>query len=76
MTLDGAAMTLDMDLDAYYRGEAAGQVQRLADRFARLAGEAEQAGAEDAAVQLSDLSTQLLDLGVELAAHRHEVDRR
>lgn len=65
---------MSMDIDAYYRGEAASQVQELADRLARLAGEAGRGGADDAALHLSDLSTQLLDLGVELAAHRHEVD--
>lgn len=63
---------MSIDLDTYYRGQAAEQVQGLADRLGLLAREAEQAGADDAALHLSDLSTQLLDLGVELAAHRHE----
>lgn len=65
---------MSMDLNAYYRGAAAERVQELADDLARLAGDAGQAGADDAALHLADLSTQLLDLGVDLAAHRHEPD--
>ena len=60
---------MSIDLDNYYRGLAAERVQELADRLGTLAREAEQAGADDAALHLSDLSTQLLDLGVDLAAH-------
>lgn len=60
---------MGIDVDSYYRGEAASQIQELADRLARLASEAGQGGADDAALHLADLSTQLLDLGVELAAH-------
>lgn len=66
---------MSIDLNAYYRGAAAEQVQHLADGLAQLAGEAGQSGADDAAMHLADLSTQLLDLGVELAAHRHEPDQ-
>lgn len=65
---------MSIDLNAYYRGAAAEQVQDLADGLARLAGDAGQVGADDAALHLADLSTQLLDLGIDLAADRHEPD--
>lgn len=55
---------MSMNLDAYYRGLAAEELQGLGDRMLALAGQAQEAGAQDAAWRLSDASTQLLDLGL------------
>ena len=56
-----------MNLDAYYRGLAAEELQGLADRLLQLSREAEGGEAHDAAWRLADASTQLLDLGLALA---------
>jgi hypothetical protein len=53
-----------INLDAYYRGLAAEQLQELGDRLLGLSREAEKADAHDAAWHLADLSTQLLDMGM------------
>ena len=53
-----------INLDVYYRGLAAEQLQGLADRMLALAGEAERAEAHEAARHLADVSTQLLDIGL------------
>ncbi len=53
-----------INLDVYYRGLAAEQLQGLADRMLVLAREAEQAEAHEAARHLADVSTQLLDIGL------------
>ncbi len=55
---------MSINLDAYYRGLASEELQGLGDRLLVLAGEAQEAGAGDAAWRLSDASTQLLDLGM------------
>lgn len=55
---------MGINLDAYYRGLAAEQLQTLGDQLLELARQAQQAGADNAAWQLSDASTQLLDLGL------------
>lgn len=57
---------MDINLDTYYRGLAAEQLQELSDRLLVLAREATAAEAHDAAWHLSDLATQLLDLGLDL----------
>lgn len=59
-----------MNLDAYYRGLAAEELQALGDRLLVLSGEAGQSGAHDAAWHLADLATQLLDLGLSVGNHR------
>lgn len=53
-----------INLDSYYRGLAAEQLQALGDKLLQLSSEAERADAHDAAWHLADLSTQLLDLGM------------
>lgn len=53
-----------MNLDVYYRGLAAEELQALADRMLELSREAEQADAHEAAWHLADVSTQLLDIGL------------
>ena len=58
---------MSMNLDAYYRGLAAEELQRLGDRLLQLSREAETADAHEAAWRLADASTQLLDLGLALA---------
>lgn len=60
----GEGRLVSINLDAYYRGLAAEELQGLGDRLLALAGEAQEAGADDAAWRLSDASTQLLDLGM------------
>ncbi|CAN5434508.1 hypothetical protein BH23ACT7_BH23ACT7_25890 [soil metagenome] len=55
---------MDINLDAYYRGQAAERLQALGDELLRMAGEAGRADAHDAAMWLADLSTQLLDMGL------------
>lgn len=55
---------MSINLDAYYRGLAAEQLQALGDHFLALSREAEKSEAHDAAWHLSDLSTQLLDMGM------------
>ena len=61
-----AVTTMAINLDVYYRGLAAEQLQHLADRLLELSGEAERAEAHDAARHLADVSTQLLDIGLDL----------
>jgi hypothetical protein len=58
---------MSINLDAYYRGLAAEQLQELGDRLLTLSGEAEKAAAHDAAWHLSDLATQLLEMGLDVA---------
>ena len=58
---------MSINLDAYYRGLAAEQLQELGDRLLTLSREAEEAKAHDAAWHLSDLSTQLLEMGLDVA---------
>jgi len=53
-----------MNLDAYYRGLAATELQRLSDELLDLSREAERADAHSAALHLADAATQLLDLGL------------
>lgn len=53
-----------INLDAYYRGLAAQQLQELGDQLLVLSQEAEGAGAHDAAWKLADVATQLLDMGL------------
>lgn len=55
---------MSINLDAYYRGLAAEELQRLADRLLALSGEAEAADAHAAALHLAEASTELLDLGM------------
>lgn len=55
-----------MNLDAYYRGLAAEQLQELGDRFMVLSAEASRSGAHDAAWHLSDVATELLEMGLEV----------
>ena len=55
---------MSINLDSYYRGLAAEQLQALGDQFLTLSREAEKAEAHDAAWHLSDLATQLLDMGM------------
>ena len=55
---------MSINLDSYYRGLAAQQIQQLGDQLLQLSQQAESAEAHDAAWHLADLSTQLLDLGV------------
>jgi hypothetical protein len=62
---------MDINLDTYYRGLAAQQLQRLADDLLELSSEAERADAHDAAFNLADLSTQLLDMGVAVTGSRY-----
>ncbi len=59
-----------MNLDAYYRGLAAEQLQELSDRMLQLSGEAERAEAHAAALHLADVATQLLDMGVVMRDER------
>jgi hypothetical protein len=58
---------MSINLDAYYRGLAAEQLQSLGDHFLTLSREAEKAEAHDAAWHLADLSTQLLDMGMQVS---------
>ena len=53
-----------INLDSYYRGLAAQQLQALGDQLLTLSKEAEGAEAHDAAWHLADLSTQLLEMGL------------
>jgi hypothetical protein len=69
-----ALMAMDINLDAYYRGLAAERLQELGDRLLQLSGEAEKAGAHDAAWHLSDLATQLLDMGLNVGGHTTRPD--
>lgn len=55
-----------MNLDTYYRGLAAAQLQELGDRLLELSREAGSAEAHDAAWHLADLSTQLLEMGLDV----------
>jgi len=55
-----------MNLDAYYRGLAATELQRLSDELLDLSREAERADAHSAALHLADAATQLLDLGLDV----------
>ena len=58
---------MSINLDAYYRGLAAEQLQALGDQLLTLSREAEAAEAHDAAWHLADLSTQLLEMGLEVS---------
>ena len=53
-----------INLDSYYRGLAAQQLQALGDQLLVLSREAEGAQAHDAAWHLADISTQLLEMGL------------
>lgn len=55
---------MSINLDAYYRGLAAEQLQALGDQLLTLSREAEGADAHDAAWHLADISTQLLEMGL------------
>lgn len=59
-----------MNLDAYYRGLAAEQLQQLGDQLMILSGEAAQSGAHDAAWHLSELATELLEMGLDVGNQR------
>lgn len=59
-----------VNLDAYYRGLAAEDLQRLGDQLMVLSGEAAQAGAHDAAWHLSELATELLEMGLDVGQQR------
>ena len=56
-----------INLDSYYRGLAAEQLQALGDQMLTLSREAEKAEAHDAAWHLSDIATQLLDMGMSIS---------
>ena len=58
---------MSINLDAYYRGLAAEQLQQLGDHLLTLSREAEKADAHDAAWHLADLSTQLLEMGLDVS---------
>ena len=58
---------MSMNLDSYYRGLAAQQLQEMGDRLLQLSREAEGADAHDAAWHLADLSTQLLEMGLDVS---------
>lgn len=62
----GKAHPVSMNLDAYYRGLAAAELQHLSDQLLDLSREAERADAHAAALHLADAATQLLDLGLEV----------
>ncbi len=64
MAAAGTNRVMSINLDAYYRGLAAEQLQELGDRLLTLSREAENAEAHDAAWHLADLSTQLLEMGL------------
>lgn len=55
-----------VDINIYYRGLAAQELQELGDRLLALSTEATNADAHEAAWKLSDVATQLLDMGLEL----------
>lgn len=59
-----------VNLDAYYRGLAAEQIQALGDELLTLSAEAGRAEAHDAAWHLADLATQLLDMGLAVGNQR------
>jgi hypothetical protein len=61
---------MSINVDAYYRGQAAEELQAFGDRLLALSREAEEAAAHDAARHLADVSTQLLDMGLEMAGER------
>jgi hypothetical protein len=66
-------MSIDsIDVNVYYCGLAADELQAVADRFLELSKQAELADAHSAALHLADASTQLLDLGNDLRARVHE----
>lgn len=54
---------MSINVDVYYCGLAAEELQTIADRFLELSQQAELASAHAAALHLADASTQLLDLG-------------
>ncbi len=54
---------MSINVDVYYCGLAAEELQGIADRFLVLSQQAELASAHAAALHLADASTQLLDLG-------------
>jgi len=59
---------MSINVDVYYCGLAAEQLQTIADRFLGLSQQAELSNAHAAALHLADASTQLLDLGNSLQA--------
>jgi hypothetical protein len=61
---------MSINVDAYYRGLAAEELQALGDRLFALSREAEEAKAHDAAWHLADVATQLLDMGLDMAGER------
>jgi hypothetical protein len=67
-------MSMEINLDTYYRGLAAERLQELGDRLLKLSTEAEGAGAHDAAWHLSDLATQLLDMGLSVGGEKTPPD--
>jgi hypothetical protein len=58
---------MSINLDSYYRGLAAEQLQALGDQLLTLSREAEGAEAHDAAWHLADMSTQLLEMGLSIS---------
>ena len=66
---------MSINLDAYYRGLAAEQLQELGDRLLTLSREAEKADAHDAAWHLADLSTQLLEMGLDVSNQQTSTSR-
>jgi hypothetical protein len=66
---------MSIDVNVYYCGLAADELQGVADRFLELSRQAELAAAHSAALHLADASTQLLDLGKDLQARVHEPAR-
>lgn len=63
-----------INLDAYYRGLAAEELQRLGDRLLVLSREAEGARAHSAALHLAEASTELLELGMSVGGLRTSHD--
>jgi hypothetical protein len=61
---------MNINVDVYYRGLAAEELQALGDRLLALSREAEEADAHDAARHLADVATQLLDIGLDVAGER------
>jgi hypothetical protein len=68
-------MSMEINLDTYYRGLAAERLQELGDRLLKLSTEAEGAAAHDAAWHLSDLATQLLDMGLSVGGEKTPPDQ-
>jgi hypothetical protein len=66
---------MSINLDAYYRGLAAEQIQTLGDQLLQLSRQAEAADAHDAAWHLSDLSTELLEMGLAVSTETTSASR-